>query len=111
MAYVIQSPARPRQAPQDDGLPSPTAVSYETLPAAGDDSGQGLALIVLFTAAVLVVTGAVAFLALATSWWVLGVVFAVHVLVTVIVGTAIFTVMATGKQGRPGSGRASRLAA
>jgi membrane protein implicated in regulation of membrane protease activity len=50
---------------------------------------------VIFTVAVLVVTAAVGFLALLTSWWVLGVVFGLHVLVTAIVGTAVFSVLSS----------------
>ena len=60
-----------------------------------DDSGQSLGLFALFTVAVLMVTGAVGFLALLTSWWVMGVVFGVHVLFTAIVGTAVFSVLST----------------
>lgn len=97
MPYVMQPLARSDQAPQDDDSSSRLALVSRTALESADDSGQGLALFVLFTIAVLVVTSAVGFLALLTSWWVLGVVFAVHVLVTVIVGTAVFNVLSTGK--------------
>lgn len=62
-----------------------------------DDSGQGLILFVVFVAAVLLITGAVAFLALFTAWWVLGLVFVLDVLVTSVVGTAVFTVLGDRK--------------
>ena len=64
-----------------------------------DDSGQSLGLFALFTVAVLMVTGVVGFLALLTSWWVMGVVFGVHVLFTAIVGTAVFSVLSTDNPG------------
>lgn len=94
MAYMIQSLAKPDQAPQDDD-PSRRALVNDAAPLSADDSGQGLALFVLFTVAVLLSTGAVAFLALLTSWWALGVVFGLHALVTVIVGTAVFGVLSS----------------
>ncbi|MGH2885623.1 MAG: hypothetical protein ACRDPA_23475 [Solirubrobacteraceae bacterium] len=59
-----------------------------------DDSGQGLAMLVIFTAAALIVTGAVALLALVNSWWMLGVAFAVHVAMTAVVMLAILHAMA-----------------
>lgn len=59
-----------------------------------DDSGQGLAMFVIFTGAVLIVTGAVALLALVNSWWMLGVAFVVHVAMTAIVVLAILHAMA-----------------
>jgi hypothetical protein len=62
-----------------------------------DDSSSGLALFVLFTMAVLVVTGAVALLALLNSWWVLGLAFGVHVLLTIVVGSSVFAVLSNGK--------------
>lgn len=97
MSYVIQPVVQPEQAPRDDDSSSrPTLVSDDAA-ASADDSGQGLALFVLFTVAVLVVTGAVGFLALFTSWWVLGIIFGVHVLLTVVVGTAVFSVLSSGK--------------
>jgi hypothetical protein len=58
------------------GLPGATSA---------DDRGQGLAMFAIFTGAVLIATGAVALLALVNSWWMLGVAFAVHVAMTVIV--------------------------
>jgi fatty acid desaturase len=63
-----------------------------------DDSGGGLAMFVIFTAAVLIVTGAVAMVALVNGgWWVLGLAFTVHVFMTVVVVATIVHVMA----GRP----------
>lgn len=62
-----------------------------------DDSGRGQALFFLFVGAVALVTGAVAALALLGSWWLLGVVFGVHLLVTLIVGAAVFAILGDGK--------------
>lgn len=59
-----------------------------------DDSGQGLAMFVIFTGAVLIVTGAVALLALVGSWWMLGVAFAVYLAMTVVVLLTILHTMA-----------------
>lgn len=58
-----------------------------------DDSRGGLAMFLIFTAAVLIVTGAVAIVALVGSWWILGVAFAVHVLMTAVVIATIWAVM------------------
>lgn len=58
-----------------------------------DDSGAGLAMFVIFTAAVLIVTGAVALVALVDTWWILGVAFAIHVLMTIVVMATIVSVM------------------
>jgi membrane protein implicated in regulation of membrane protease activity len=58
-----------------------------------DDSGAGLAMFVIFTTAVLIVTGAVAIVALVNTWWILGVAFAIHVLMTTVVVAAIVSVM------------------
>lgn len=87
-----------RPAPVDDGIPATASPSI-------DDSGQGQALFVLFVMAVLFVTGAVALLALVTSWWLLGLAFGVHVLVTTIVSAAVFTVLSSGKLTRKGAAR------
>lgn len=59
-----------------------------------DDSGQGLALFLIFVAAVLIVTCAVALLALVDSWWMLGVTFAVDITMTAIVVLAIYHALA-----------------
>lgn len=99
MAYVIEpwlSRDSERTA-QDDNSSSSRLALVSDMPESVDDSSQGLALFVLFTLAVLIVTGAVALLALVTSWWVLGLAFAVHVLFTVIVGTAVFMVLGAGR--------------
>lgn len=58
-----------------------------------DDSGAGLAMIVIFITAVLIVTGAVAIVALVDAWWILGVAFAIHVLMTTVVVATIVSVM------------------
>ncbi len=88
-----------RQSPDDGDV---TAKASPPL----DDSGQGLALFVLFVIAVMFVTGAVALLALVTTWWVLGLAFGIHVLVTAVVSTAVFTVLGSGKLTRNGAARA-----
>jgi hypothetical protein len=56
-----------------------------------DDSRGGLAMFVIFSSAVLIVTGGVAVVALVGTWWVLCLVFAIHVLMTTaVVGTIAF---------------------
>jgi hypothetical protein len=99
MANVTQPLAKPDRAPRGGDSSSRLTLVSDAMPASADDSGQGLGLFVLFTVAVLVVTVAVGFLALLTSWWVLGVVFGLHVLVTAIVGTAVFSVLRSGEPG------------
>ena len=59
-----------------------------------DDSGQGLALFLIFISAVLIVTSAVALLALVDSWWMLGVVFVVDIMITAVVTLTIYRVLA-----------------
>lgn len=59
-----------------------------------DDRGQGLAMFVIFTGAVLIVTGAVALLALVRAWWMLGAAFGVHVTMTAVVVLTILHAMA-----------------
>jgi hypothetical protein len=59
-----------------------------------DDSGAGLAMFLIFTAAVLIVTGAVAVVALVGTWWMLAVGFAMHVAMTIVVVLTIVEVMA-----------------
>ena len=58
-----------------------------------DDGGAGVAMLVIFTTAVLIVTGAVAIVALVDAWWILGVAFAIHVLMTTVVMATIVSVM------------------
>jgi hypothetical protein len=98
MACTTEALAEPDEAPRGGGFFSRPRFAAGPAPAA-DDGGQGQALFMLFTVAVLLVTGAVGLLALLTSWWVLGVVFGVHVLATVIVGRAIFAVFGSGNDG------------
>ncbi len=62
----------------------------------GDDRGLGLAMLVTFTAAALIVTGAVAMLALIDTWWVLGLAFGVHLLMTAAVGFVSFVAVSHG---------------
>lgn len=61
--------------------------------AAVDDTGSGLAMFLIFTAAVLIVTGAVALLAFVGTWWMLGVTFAIDLSMTTIVVLTIIFVM------------------
>ena len=61
--------------------------------AVSDDSRAGLAMFLIFTAAVLIVTGAVALVALVGGWWMLAVAFAIHVLMTTLVVATIAFVM------------------
>jgi hypothetical protein len=99
MAYVIDTRERPGhgRAPHQGAISRSTEHKQEIAspqaPALTDDTGRGLALFVLFTTAVLVVTGAVALLALMSSWWVLGLAFGIHVLFTILVGCAVFAVL------------------
>ena len=58
-----------------------------------DDSRGGLAMFLIFTATVLSVTGTVALLAFVAAWWMLGVAFAIHVLMTTLVVVTIARVM------------------
>ncbi len=66
-----------------------------------DDTGSGLAMFLIFTAAVLIVTGAVALLAVVGTWWMLGVTFAIDLSMTTIVVLTIVFVM---------DGRAQKIA-
>jgi membrane protein implicated in regulation of membrane protease activity len=71
-----------------------------------DDSGDGLLMFFVFIAAVLTSTGAVALIALAGTWWVLGLGFAIHAVVTALVVLTIVHVMAgrvrlTAERDRP----------
>jgi len=60
---------------------------------AADDTGSGLAMFLIFTAAVLTVTGAVALLAVVDAWWMLPLVFAVDLSMTAVVVLTIVYVM------------------
>ena len=79
MTYVIKEPCSDAQTRSVAGP---------------DDSGAGLAMFLIFTAAVLIVTGAVAVVALVGTWWMLAVGFAVHVAMTIVVVLTIVEVMA-----------------
>lgn len=74
-----------------------------TAPLSVDDSGQGQTLFVLFVMAALFVTGAVALLALVSSWWMLGLAFGLHVLATTVVSAAVFSAFGSGRLGRKGA--------
>jgi hypothetical protein len=71
-----------------------TPAPYPPPPA--DDTRDGLAMLLVFIVAVLIVTGAVAALAVIGTWWMLGLVVGVHALATVVVGLTIVWVM-TGR--------------
>ena len=58
-----------------------------------DDSGAGLAMFVIFVSAVLIVTGAVALVALVDAWWMVGVGFGIHVLMTTVVVASIVSAL------------------
>ncbi len=68
------------------------AEAQDTTPAT-DDSGYGLVMFAVFSAAVLFVTGAVALLALFGSWWMLGAAFAVHAATTAVVTYVVIHAM------------------
>lgn len=61
-----------------------------------DDSVSGEVMFVIFTAAVLTVTGAVALLAVVGAAWVLALAFGIHVLMTILVMRVIFGAMDGG---------------
>jgi hypothetical protein len=58
------------------------------------DTGGGLVLFLVFTAALLGSTGAVVLIALVGTWWMLGFGFAIHVAMTAMVVLTILHVMA-----------------
>ena len=64
--------------------------------APGEDRGTGLAMFLIFATAVLIVTGAVAILALINTWWLLGVAFAIHVLMTTVVSLVVCSALSPG---------------
>jgi hypothetical protein len=71
-------------------------------PVRSDDSGLGLAMFVTFTAACLIVTGAVAMLSLIDASWVLGFAFGVDLLMTAAVALAVFSALSSGAFGIAG---------
>jgi membrane protein implicated in regulation of membrane protease activity len=58
-----------------------------------DDSSDGLAMFVIFITAVLIVTGAVAMVAVVNTWWIVGMAFAIHVLMTTVVVATLVSVL------------------
>jgi hypothetical protein len=82
----------------------PVTEAGGTTLASTDDSGCGLVRFVVFSAAVLLVTGAVALLAVVGSWWILGAAFAVHVGVTAVVTFAVVHAMGGRSVAIPESG-------
>lgn len=84
------------------------------LDAVFDDSRGGLAMFLIFTAAVLIVTGAVALVALVGGWWMVALAFVIHVLMTTVVVATIARVMddrastASERQPADDRGRESR---
>jgi hypothetical protein len=103
MADVTQSPAarghgptpRPGASSEDAAIASQAAP--ESAATSPDDRGLGRALFLIFVSAVLTLTCAVTFLALFSSWWVLGLVFGLDLLVTCGVGATVFTVLGDGR--------------
>ena len=71
----------------------PSPDPRETTSEGSDDSGYGLVMFVIFSAAVLFVTGTVALLALVGSWWMLGAAFAVHAGTTAVVTFVVIHAM------------------
>jgi hypothetical protein len=84
-----------------------TRAAHASPPGSLDDTGTGLAMFVIFTAAALILTGAVALLALVGSWWMLGVAFAVHVAMTAVVTLTIVGAMSGSPYGISTSRRTS----
>ena len=76
------------------------------------DAPYGQVMFIVFGTAVVLVSLAVALLSVSTTWWMLGIVFAIHLTATVIVCIVIARAL-TGRSGRaPGrTGRASRTPA
>jgi hypothetical protein len=94
-----------------------TSKPPDTRPAGlADDTGDGLLMFFVFTAAVLISTGAVALIAVVGTWWMLGFGFAIHVIMTLVVVLTIVHVMVgraraiTGRN-RPSPAPDSRLEA
>jgi membrane protein implicated in regulation of membrane protease activity len=85
-----------------------SATDSSTL-ALADDRGTGVVMFVTFTVACLIVTGAVAMLALIDTWWVLGLAFGIHVIMTAVVGVTVLTALDDGALAP--AGRARRDAA
>jgi hypothetical protein len=87
-----------------------TSPNLNTRPAGpADDTGDGLLMFFVFTAAVLISTAAVALIAVVGTWWVLGVGFAVHVTMTAVVTLTIVHVMAGRARALPDRGRPSSV--
>ena len=74
-------------------------------PRPADDTGDGLLMFVVFTAAVLTSTGAVVLIALVGAWWTRGFGFAAHVIVTAVVLLTITHVMAERDRPSPAPDR------
>jgi uncharacterized protein (DUF983 family) len=79
-----------------------------------DDSGRGLAMLLIFTVAALIVAGAVWALAAVGGLWMLGLAFAVHVAMTSLVALVVFSViegrtLAIGNRGRSSPRQGRRL--
>jgi hypothetical protein len=76
-----------------------TSPNVNTKPAGrADDTGDGLLMFLVFTAAVLISTAAVVLIALVDEWWVLGFGFAIHVIMTAVVMLTIVHVMASRRR-------------
>jgi membrane protein implicated in regulation of membrane protease activity len=84
-----------------------TATDSSTIALADDRAGP--VMFVIFTGACLVVTGAVAILALIDTWWVLGLAFGIHLIMTTLVGFTVFN--ALGDDALAPAGQARRHAA
>ena len=90
-----------------NGTQVSNAATEPRAPEPEDDSAQGLAMLLVFTGAVLFVTGAVALLALVGSWWMLGVAFAIHAATTAVVLLTLLHVMAGSRRAIPVGDRPS----
>ena len=66
-----------------------------------DDTGDGTLMFFVFISAVLTSTAAVAVIALVGTWWMLGVGFAIHVIMTVVVVLTIMHAMARRERATP----------
>lgn len=72
-----------------------TSPNLNTGPAGlADDTGDGLLMFFVFTAAVLISTRAVGLIGVVGTWWMLGAGFGIHVIMTVVVVLTIVHVMA-----------------
>lgn len=87
------------ESPASEALPSGAAA--EAPPR--DDARDGDAMFLIFTSAVLGVTGAIALVAFINTWLVLGLLMVLHIAMTTMVCVTIARVMSNREPGRSGA--------